>query len=154
MKQDFSDRASFLKTISSLKEATFLGTDLAHDQAARTFTLTLTRADVSSSQKGGFFGARKPAYLKTVVTVRRVASYKQYLINGPEEVYVLDRAEVGRGGQELAFYFRPGDRAVMDVDQIDGMVEDAGRATAPPRKPATVNPIVKQEREAAKKGRS
>jgi hypothetical protein len=34
----------------------------------------------------------------------------------------------------------------MDVEQIDVTVEDAGRATAPPRKPQIVNPIVAKEK--------
>src|SRR3989442_14719953 len=83
--------------------------------------------------------------------VRRITSYKQSLAGAPDDVYVFDRAEVGRAGQELAFFFRPGDRAVMDVESIDGFVEDAGRATAAPRAPVIQNPILKEEKEAARK---
>ena len=149
MKQQFSDRTSFLKAVGVLREATFLGSDLVHDKAAHTLVFTLTRAD-GSGGAGGFLGGRKTSYLKTIVTVKGISSYKQSLAGEVDDVYVFDRAEVGRSGQELAFYFRPGDRAVMDVDQITGSVEDAGKATSAPRRPTIVNPIVKEEREAAK----
>jgi len=59
-------------------------------------------------------------------------------------VYVVDRGEVGRGGEELALYFRPGDRAVMDVARIDGALTDAGKATSMPRKPVVMNPLRKR----------
>jgi len=151
MKQDFSDRASFLKALTALREAAFTGSDLIHHEPKRTVSLTLTRVDSSSSGiGGGFFGRRKPAYLKTVLTVRRVAAYKQSLALGPEDVYVLDRGEVGRGGQEIALYFRPGDRAVMDVEQIDGSVEDVGKATSAPQKPTVANPLATQEARASR----
>ncbi len=149
MKQQFSDRASFLKAAGVLREATFFGRDLVHDKAAHTLVFTLTRAD-GSGGSGGFMGGRKTSYLKTVVTVKGITSYKQSLAGEIDDVFVFDRAEVGRAGQELAFYFRPGDRAVMDVEQITGSVEDAGKATSAPRRPVIVNPLVKEEREAAK----
>ncbi|HKY32347.1 MAG TPA: hypothetical protein VJV23_07425 [Candidatus Polarisedimenticolia bacterium] len=142
MKCDFSDRASLLKAIAPLRDATFLGRELVHDAASRSVTLTLTRPDAAGRRPGGFFaGARRPSYLRTVVRIRRVVSYKQYLTAGPEDVYVLDRAEVERNGTEIALYFRPGDRAVMDVEGIEGMVEDAGKATSAPRRPPGVNPL-------------
>ena len=151
MKQDFSDRATFLKAMTPMREATFYGHDIVYDEASRTMTFTLTRADQSRGGAGGFMAARKQIYIKTLITVRRISSYKQYLAGQPDDVYVFDRAEVGRGGQELAFYFRPGDRAVMDVEQIDGFIEDSGRVTAAPRSPTIQNPILKEEKEAAQK---
>jgi hypothetical protein len=151
MKQDFSDRATFLKAMTSLREATFYGRDLVHDEAARTLSFTLTRTDQSKGGAGSFMASRKPAFIKTLVTVRHIGSYTQYLSGGADDVYVLDRAEVGRAGKELAFFFRPGDRAVMDVDSIEGFVEDAGRATSAPRKPVIQNPLLKQERDAEPK---
>jgi len=155
MKQDFSDRASFLKAAHALKDATFYGRDLVYDEESRTMTLTVTRVDPSTSGMGGggFFGARKPAYLKSVVTVRHIATYRQSLTDGDDDVYVVDRAEVGRGGEELAFYFRPGDRAVMDVERIDGVIVDAGKATSMPRKPVVMNPLLKKERETGRSGK-
>jgi len=62
MKQDFSDRASFLKAAHALKDATFYGRDLVYDEAARTMTLTVTRVDPSTTGmgSGGFLGGRKP----------------------------------------------------------------------------------------------
>ncbi|HET9482111.1 MAG TPA: hypothetical protein VFP98_10175 [Candidatus Polarisedimenticolia bacterium] len=145
MKQDFSDRASFLKATAQLRDATFLGNDLSYDEAARTMTLTVTR-DASQGGAGGFLGTRKRSWLRTVITIRRIEAYKQYLAGEPDDVYVLDRTEVGRDGREVAFYFRPGDRAVMDVGAIEGSVEDSGRATSAPRKPVILNPLVKEER--------
>ena len=151
MKQDFSDRASFLKAMTGMKEATFYGRDLLYDELSRTLTLSITRVDRSRGGAGAFLVSRRPSYIRTLVTVRRVTSYTQYLSGGPDDVYVLDRAEVGRSGQELSFFFRPGDRAVIDVEAIDGFVEDAGRATAAPRMPVIQNPLLKKEKEAAKK---
>ena len=153
MKHEFSDRASFLKAMISMKEATFYGHDLVHDEAAGTLAFTLTRPDPTRGGAGGFLASRKPSYIKTLITVRRITGYKKYLAGEADDVYVFDRAEVGRGGQELAFYFRPGDRAVMDVESIDGFVEDAGRATSAPRKPVIQNPILKEEKDAARKKR-
>jgi len=152
MKQEFSDRASFLKAMTPLRDASFYGSELVHDKASGTFTLTLTRAD--ASRGGGFLSSRKTFYIKTLVTVRRITSYTQYLVGPAEDVYVLDRAEVGRGGLELSFYFRPGDRAVMDVEHIEGVVEDTGRVTSAPRQPVIQNPLLKEEKvekQAAKK---
>ena len=145
MKHHIADRDSFLKALAPLREAVFSGRDLVYSSEAGSLSFTLTRED-PASRPGFLPGRRRPAWLQTVIHVRRIVSYKQYLAAGPDEVYVLDRGEVGRGGSELAFYFRPGDRAVMDVEQIDVTVEDAGRATAPPRKPQIVNPIVAKEK--------
>lgn len=155
MKRDFSDLASFLKATSVLREATFVGVDLTHDESTRSVRLAVTRPDDSTARgrAGGFLSGRRPAYLRTELVIRQTVTYRQSLAHGPDEVYVFDRAEVGRGGSEISLYFRPGDRAIMDVEKIDGSVEDAGRATSAPRKPVIVNPILKQERDAAK-GRS
>src|SRR5688572_4094441 len=152
MKQQVSDRDSFLKAMAPLREGTFTGADLAYDENAREMTLTLTREDSSARRQGFLPGRRRNVWLRTVIHVSRIVSYKQSLASGPDEVYVLDRAEVGRGGQELAFYFRPGDRAVMDVEHIEAWVEDAGRATAPPRA-VIVNPIVAKDAAKDKAGR-
>jgi len=141
-----TDRDSFLKAMAPLREATFTGADLVYDEEAREMTLALTREDRATGRQGLLPGRRKNSWLRTVIHVRRIVSYRQSLASGPDEVYVLDRAEVGRGGQEVAFYFRPGDRAVMDVEHIEARVEDAGRATAPPRKPVIVNPVVAKEK--------
>ncbi len=149
MKQQFSDRASFLKMLSALRDATFFGRDLVFDEGTGTMTLTVTRTDTAGGG-GGFPWGRKPSYLRTAITVRNILSYKQYLTAGQDDVYVLDRAEVGRAGRELAFYFRPGDRAVMDVAQIEGRVEDTGKATSAPRKPVIVNPLLSKERKTGK----
>jgi hypothetical protein len=154
MKQDFSDRASFLKAMIPMREGTFHGRDLVYDEPTRTFTLTVTRVDQSKGGAGGFMSSRKPAFIKTQITIKAVTSYKQFLTGDPDDVYVFDRAEVGRGGQEVAFFFRPGDRAVMDVETISGVIEDSGRATAAPRSPVIQNPILKEEKDAAKKGSS
>jgi len=153
MRQNFSDRASFLKATVPLRNASFYGTDLVYDKAAGTLTFALTRVDASQGGAGGFLGSRKASYIRSGVTVRHITSYTQSLAGQPEDVYVFDRAEVGRGGQELAFFFRPGDRAVMDVEQIDGFVEDEGRATSAPRQPVIENPLMKEERKTAKMGK-
>ncbi|MGH9869149.1 MAG: hypothetical protein ACREAA_13420 [Candidatus Polarisedimenticolia bacterium] len=145
MKQQISDRDSFLKAMAPLREATFTGADLAYDEKAREMTFTLTREDPSTRRQSFLPGLRRNSWLRTVIHVRHIVSYRQSLASGQDEVYVLDRAEVGRGGQELAFYFRPGDRAVMDVENIEAWVEDAGRATAPP-KAVIVNPIVAKDK--------
>jgi len=140
----FSDRASFLKALAGLAEGTFLGSDLVYDKASQRMTLTVTHQEGGGAgQRGGFFGGRKPTYLKTVVTVNHITRYKQSLTEGIQDVYVLDRAEVGRGGLELSLYFRPGDHAVMDVERIDGSVEDTGRVTHAPKKPVVKNPLSK-----------
>ncbi len=136
-----------MKAAVVLREANFVGSDLGYDKAAGTMRLALTRVDASTSR--GLLGARRAAWLRTVLTVRHIKQYKQSLAGATDDVYVFDRAEVGRGGQELAIYFRPGDRAVMDVEQIDGTIEDAGKATAPSRKPVTTNPLAAQEKPAA-----
>jgi hypothetical protein len=85
------------------------------------------------------------------VTVRHITGYRQYLAGETDDVFIIDRVEVGRGGQELAFYFRPGDRAVIDVDQIGGTVVDVGKATSAPRRPAIRNPLHTEEKEAARR---
>ena len=142
-----TDRDSFLKALAPLRDSLFAGTDLVHDAAARTMTLTITCEDHSSGGGRGFIQRMgRTKHRRVVIHVRHIVSYKQYLATGPSDVYVLDRAEVGRGGQELAFYFRPGDRAVMDVEQIDVRVEDAGRATSLPRRPAIINPVIAKEK--------
>jgi hypothetical protein len=148
MAHHVTDRDSLLKAIAPLRDGLFLGTELAYDEKSRTLTLSLTCPDgaAAGGGRGFFLRPGKNSYRRHAIQVRRIVSYKQYLAAGPDEVYVLDRAEVGRGGQELAFYFRPGDRAVMDVEQIDVRVEDAGRATAPPRKPGVVNPLLAKEK--------
>lgn len=145
MKHQFSDAASFLHAAAVLRGSTFQSDDLSWDEAAHTMTLTVTRPE-NPGQSGSRFFRRKEAYLKTAVTVRHITGYRQSLAGAAGDVYIVDRAEVGRGGHEIAFFFRPGDRAVMDVEQIDVTVEDAGRATAPPRKPQIVNPIVAKEK--------
>lgn len=148
MATHLTDRDSLLKAFAPLRDALFLGTDLVHDPGGRTMTLTLTCEDPGSSGKGRGFLLRsgKKRFRRVVIQARRIVSYKQYLATGPGDVYVLDRVEVGRGGQELAFYFRPGDRAVMDVEEIDVRVEDAGYASSMPRRPAAVNPILAKEK--------
>ena len=146
MKQQFSDRASFLKTLSTLRDATFFGRDLVFDESTGSMTLTVTRTDTVGRPGGFLGGGRRPSYLRTSVIVRNILSYKQSLTAGEGDVYVLDRAEVGRAGSELAFYFRPGDRAVMDIAQIEGHVEDIGKATSAPKKPVIMNPLLKKER--------
>lgn len=150
MKQEFSDRASFLKAAVVLREATFYGTDLVHDERTHTLTLSLTRAEPSGGSSG-FFGGRKSAWLRTVLTIRKVTGYKQSLALEQDDVYVFDRAEVGRGGAEIALYFRPGDRAVLDVEQIDGTLEDTGRATSVPKKPVIRNPLAEEEARSGRK---
>lgn len=142
-----TDRDSFLKALAPLRDALFVGTDLVHDAAAGTMSLTVTCEDRASGGGRGFLrraGWKK--HRRVVIHVRHIVSYKQYLTTGPSDIYVLDRAEVGRGGQELAFYFRPGDRAVMDVGQIDVRVEDAGHATSLPRRPDIINPVIAREK--------
>ena len=149
MAQHVTDRDSLLKALAPLRDGLFLGTDLVYDEASHTMTLSLTCPDTAAAGGGGrgfFLRPGKNSYRRHAIQVRHIVSYKQYLVASLEEVYVLDRAEVGRGGQELAFYFRPGDRAVMDVDQIDVRVEDVGRATAPSRKPGVVNPLLAKEK--------
>src|SRR5678816_562404 len=90
MKQDFSDRATFLKAMTPMREATFYGHDVVYDEASHTMTLTLTRADQSRGGAGGFMAARKQIYIKTLITVRRITSYKQYLAGESADVYVFD----------------------------------------------------------------
>ncbi|HEY3175439.1 MAG TPA: hypothetical protein VGK94_06705 [Candidatus Polarisedimenticolia bacterium] len=148
MKQHFSDRASLLHAMTAVRDSTFHGLDLVHDEAAGTFTMTVTRPDAPDSPGSRFF-RRKASYIKTMVTVRHVTGFRQYLAGEKDDIFIVDRVEVGRGGQEVAFYFRPGDRCVMDVDQIAGSVEDVGKATAAPRRPAIRNPLVAEEKAAA-----
>lgn len=136
--------------MAALREATFHGHDLVHDEAAGTVTLTLTRPE-SPDQPGSRFFRRKASYVRTMVTVRHVTGYRQYLAGETDDVFILDRVEVGRGGQEIAFYFRPGDRVVMDVDQIAGKVEDVGKGTSAPRRPNIRNPLLAEERESARR---
>lgn len=131
----FSDAASFQAALDPLKEATFEGRDLVCD-ASGTVTLALAVPE----------GRR--ASTRVVITVRGAGNYRQSLTAGPDAVYVLDRAEIGRGGHEIAFYFRPGDRAVMDVERIDGEVRHTGEPVAPHRRPAVVNPLAPQKRPA------
>ena len=121
---------------TALRDATFNGRDLVHDEAANTFTLTVTRPE-SQDHSGSLFFRRKPSCVRTSVTVRHITGYRQYLAGETDDVFIIDRVEVGRGGQELAFCFRPGDRAVMDVGQITGTVEDVGKATSAPRRTST-----------------
>ncbi len=127
----FSDPGSFLTALSPLREATFTGRDLVCDPSG-SVTLTLAAPDAPT---------RRGVFRKVIVTVRGARNYRQSLTAGLDAVYVLDRAEIGRGGREIAFYFRPGDRAVMDVDGIDGSVRHTGEAVAPQDRPAIVNPL-------------
>ena len=140
-----------MKAVSCLRDATFMGHELVHDEPSHTVTLTLTRSDSAKGSNFALFGGKKQTYLRTVIKIRSVVSYKQFLTAGPDEVYVFDRGEVERAGEELSFYFRPGDRAVMGVEQIDGSLEDVGKATAPPKSPIIENPILTQDRQEAKK---
>ena len=150
MKQQFSDAISFLHAVAALREATFQSTDLIWDEAVLTMKLTVTRPE-NPGQSGSLFFRRKAAYVRTMVTVRHITGYRQSLAGQAGDVYIVDRAEVGRGGHEIAFFFRPGDRSVMDVDHIAGTVEDVGRATAPPRVPVIRNPLLSQEMNANRK---
>ena len=149
MRTQFKDRATFLEALAPLRNALFEGSDLAYDAAARTLTLTLTHSGQAGS---GLFS--RGGLQRTRVTVRRIAAYKQSLTSDTRDAYILDRAEVGRGGQELAFYFRPGDRAVMDVEAIEGDVEVLGAAHSAPRPQPNVNPLMKQEMDRAGQSRS
>ncbi len=124
----FTDPETFLARLAPLREATFSGTDLHHDAARGTMSLRLRRP-----------AGRRAEHV--VVTVRGVDNYRQSLTHGPGGVYILDRVEVGRGGREIAFYFRPGDRAVMDVDRIDGTLEGSGDAVSPHDRPVVLNPL-------------
>lgn len=126
----FSDAGSFLSAMSPLRECTFEGRDLACDPAGNV-TLALAVPDA----------ARRGSFTRTIVTVRGAGNYRQSLTAGPAAVYVLDRAEVGRGGREIAFYFRPGDRAVMDVERIEGSVRGTGERVPPHKRPAIANPL-------------
>lgn len=135
------DREAFLKVMAPLSSGTFAGTDLVYDEASRTMTLTLTHPEQAGRS---LFGRRRHPRIR--ISVSKIASYKQYLTGRVEEAYVLDRAEVGRGGEELCFYFRPGDRAVMDVSRIDVSVVETGEQAVPHRPPAVVNPLLHQDR--------
>jgi len=130
----FSDPGSFQTALSPLREATFTGRDLVCDPSG-CMTLTLAVPAVPPRRL-----ARR-VFHKVVVTVRGARNYRQSLTAGPDAVYVLDRTEVGRGGHEIAFYFRPGDRAVMDVDGVVGSVRHTGEAVAPQVRPAIRNPL-------------
>ena len=134
-----------------LREATFQSDDLVWDEVAATMRLTVTRPE-NPGRSGGLFFRRRAAYVRTAVTVRYIIGYRQSLAGEPGAVYIVDRAEVGRGGHEIMFFFRPGDRAVMDVDHIAGTVEDVGRVTAAPRMPVIRNPLLTQEMNAGRKG--
>jgi hypothetical protein len=151
MNNAFSDRATFLAALAPLSGALFTGGDLSYDAAARTMTLTLTHQG-GGGAGAGLFGRK--GLQTSRVTVHRIESYKQSLTGAEHEGYVLDRAEVSRGGRELAFYFRPGDRAVMDVAAIDGTVEALGAAASAPRRQPNVNPLMKEELERAARNRS
>lgn len=146
MRQEFSDRSSLLHAMAAVREATFHGREIAHDEASRTVTLTVTRAE-NPGQPGSRFFRKRASFLRTAITVRHVTGYQLSLAGEPEDIYILDRVELGRGGQEIALYFRPGDRAVIDVDQITGSVEDVGKATSSPRRPVIRNPLAAEERE-------
>src|SRR4249920_3561401 len=141
MNNAFSDRATFLAALAPLSGALFTGGDLSYDAAARTMTLTLTHQG-GGGTGAGLFG--KKGLQTSRVTVHRIESYKQSLTGAEHEGYVLDRAEVSRGGRELAFYFRPGDRAV----------EALGAAASAPRRQPNVNPLKKEELERAARNRS
>ena len=93
-------------------------------------------------------GERRRTSTRVVIAVRGAGNYRQSLTAGPDAVYVLDRAEVGRGGREIAFYFRPGDRAVMDVERIDGEVRHTGEPVTAHRRPDVVNPLATSKRPA------
>ena len=150
MKEHFSDATSFLQAAVVLREATFQSTDLLWDEPARTMTLTVPRPS-NPGKPGGFFFRRKAAYVRTTVTIHQITEYRQSLAGEPGDVYIVDRAEVGRGGHEIAFFFRPGDRAVMDIEKIAGVIEDVGPAAAPPRRPVIRNPLLTQEINAGRK---
>jgi len=137
----FSDTVSFLEALAPLREATFEGTDLTWDAADGTMRLALSWAP----------SPRGAAY-RVIVTVRGAGNYRQSLTNGPASTYVLDRVECGRGGHELSFYFRPGDRAVMDVERIDGTVERTTGKAKRHSRPAGVNPLAMSTPPAARKG--
>jgi hypothetical protein len=130
----FTDPGSFLAALSPLREATFHGRDLVCD-ASGVVTLTLASSETAARRLG------RQACQRVIVTVRGARNYRQSLTAGPDGVYVLDRAEIGRGGREIAFYFRPGDRAVMDVEAIDGSVRRTGEEVPPHERPAIVNPL-------------
>ena len=131
----FFDAASFQAAVLPLREATFNGQDLSCDPSGNV-TLALS---VPAAAAGGLTGRR--AFARVVVTVCGGFNYRQSLIAGPNAVYILDRAEIGRGGHEIAFYFRPGDRAVMDVERIEGSVRHTGERVAPQTRPTIANPL-------------
>ncbi len=151
MQTHFSDRASFLAAVAPLREAIFAGVDLSYDPDARTMTLTLTHTMDRSGAGRKLFAS---GLQRSCITVRGITTYRQYLTGLDRDGYILDRAEVGRGGQELAFYFRPGDRAVMDIASIQGHVELLGPARSAPRPQPNVNPLMKAEMEHAGRSRS
>ena len=139
-----------MHAVTALREATFQSADLIWDEATHTMTLTVTRPE-NPGRSGSFFFRRKQAHVRTTVTVRHITGYRQSLAGEVGDVYIVDRAEVGRGGHEIAFFFRPGDRSVMDVEHIAGTVEDVGRATAAPRLPVIRNPLLSQEMNASRR---
>ena len=139
--QTTADRESFLKVMAPLAGGTFKGTELSYDETSRTMTLALTHP-VEAGRS--LLGRRRHPRVR--ITVFGITSYKQSLTGDAESVYVLDRAEVGRGGQELCFYFRPGDRAVMDVSHIEVSVAETGELASPHKPPAVVNPLLHEER--------
>ena len=136
-----------MKAMALVRDATFHGQDLVFDESSRTLGLTVTRLESAGGGTRGLFGGRRGSYLKTHVSLRQVTACTRSLTGEEEDVYALDRTEVGRGGQEVTLYFRPGDRVVLDVGRIDGALEDIGRATAPPKRPVVMNPLLKKERE-------
>lgn len=146
MKHRFTDRSSLVEAMAVMREATFLGRDLVFDEPAGVLELTVTRLEAGGGPRG-LLGGRKGSWLLTRVSVHNVTACTRSLTGEEEDVYVLDRTEVGRGGQEITLFFRPGDRVLLAVDRIDGTVEDIGKATAPPKSPVVMNPLLKKERE-------
>lgn len=150
MRETFSDGTTFLKLARQIRGGLFAGPDLAFDKAAGTLRLRVTCPE--NEQAGGLRSLlpRRPSWRIRVLEMTGVLRYRQSLTGGLEEVYAVDRCEVERSGTEITLYFRPGDRAVIEVDAIHGTLTDSGRATAIPKKPRTHNPLLAEE---GRKGR-
>ena len=65
--------------------------------------------------------------------MRRIVSYKQYLAAGPGDIYVLDRAEVGRGPAEVGVGLEAERACVGDAapHELAGEVGEVERSVRP-----------------------
>jgi len=136
-----TDTGAILAALEPLYEGTFRGRDLEYDPARRSLKFTLTHPAPAGR---GLFGGRR--HQRMAIHVGHITSYKQFLTGDEGSVYILDRAEIGRGGRELTFYFRPGDRAAMDVGRLEVSVEPTGELEPPHKVPPVVNPLASRDR--------